>query len=156
MIHKLDHQNEYTAKAIQSIQRPAYQVEAELMGFEGIPQLKESILEIQNCSEDFYGYMEADRLLGFISFKKRQNTIDIHRLVVDPEHFRRGIGRKLAAFLLKNFEGMNFIVSTGKANVPAKNLYESFGFIEMEDFEVASGIFCTAFEKRAADKELEE
>ena len=147
MIRKVNHRNEYTAKAIQRIQRPAYLVEAELMGFEGIPQLKESTIEIQNSDETFLGYMEQEVLLGFISYKKENNIVDIHRLVVNPEHFRKGIGRKLLAYLMEEFEGMEFIVSTGKMNKPAKNLYTSFGFVETEDFEVAPGIFCTTLKK---------
>lgn len=148
MIQELDHRSESTAKAIQRIQRPAYLVEAEMMGFQGIPQLKESTLEIRNSSEVFLGYLEEDRLLGFISYKKETNTIDIYRLVVDPEHFRKGVGRELLTFLLEKYKGMDFIVSTGKANVPAKKLYENYGFIEVEDFEVAPGVFCTALEKK--------
>lgn len=147
MIRKVNHRNEYTAKAIQRIQRPAYLVEAELMGFEGIPQLKESTIEIQNSDETFLGYMEQEVLLGFISYKKENNIIDIYRLVVNPEHFRKGIGRKLLAYLMEEFEGMEFIVSTGKMNKPAKNLYTSFGFVEKEDFEVAPGVFCTTLKK---------
>ncbi|WP_233786122.1 GNAT family N-acetyltransferase [Planococcus halotolerans] len=147
MIREIDHRNESAAKAIQRIQRPAYLVEAELMGFKGIPQLKESILEIQNSGENFLGYLEHERLMGFISYKKEGNVVDIHRLVVDPEHFRKGIGRELLTSLTKTFEGIEFIVSTGKANKPAKNLYTSFGFTESEDFEVAPGIFCTTLEK---------
>lgn len=147
MIREIDHRNDAEAKKIQRIQRPAYLVEAELMGFEGIPQLKESVLEIQNSGETFLGYFEQELLKGFISYKKENNTIDIHRLVVDPEHFRKGIGRELLASLTKAFEGMEFIVSTGKANKPAKNLYTSFGFTESEDFEVAPGIFCTILKK---------
>lgn len=147
MIRGIDHRNESAAKEIQRIQRPAYLVEAEMMGFKGIPQLKESILEIQNSSETFLGYLENGLLKGFVSYKKENNTIDIHRLVVDPEHFRKGIGRELLMSLTKTFEGMEFIVSTGKTNMPAKNLYRSFGFTESEDFEVAPGIFCTILKK---------
>lgn len=147
MIRELNHRNEYTAKAIQRIQRPAYLVEAELMGFKGIPQLNESTLEIQNSGETFWGYIEHDRLMGFISYKEEGDIIDIHRLVVDPEQFRRGIGRQLLGSLMNKFEGLEFIVSTGKMNKPAKNLYTGFGFIETEDFEVAPGIFCTILKK---------
>lgn len=146
MIQELDHRNEAIAKAIQKIQHPAYLLEAEMMGFQGIPQLKESTLELRNSDEVFLGYMEKDRLLGFLSYKKEGDTVDIHRLVVDPAHFREGIGSRLLAFILAQYQGLNFIVSTGKANVPAKNLYKSFDFAEMEDFEVAPGIFCTVFQ----------
>lgn len=156
MIREVNHRNEYTAKSIQRIQRPAYLVEADLMGFRGIPQLNESILEIQNSGETFWGYIEQDRLMGFISYKEEGNIIDIHRLVVDPKQFRRGIGRQLLGSLMNKFEGLEFIVSTGKMNKPAKNLYTSFGFIETEDFEVAPGIFCTTLKKRNSNIELEE
>lgn len=148
MLQKINHRNEETAKAIQRIQRSAYKLEAELIGFEGIPQLTEKLPELQNCEETFVGYADKDALLGFVSYRKENETIDIHRLAVDPDHFRKGIGRQLLAFLMKSFKGMDFIVSTGKANLPAKKLYESFGFIETKDFEVAPGIFCTAFEKK--------
>lgn len=148
MFQKIDHRNEETAKAIQRIQRPAYKLEAGLIGFEGIPQLTETLPELQNCDETFFGCVDKDALLGFISYRKEDETIDIHRLAVDPDHFRKGIGRLLLAFLLKTFNGMDFIVSTGKANLPAKKLYESFGFIETKDFEVAPGVFCTALEKK--------
>lgn len=146
MIERLNQHEEKTAKAIQKIQKPAYQVEAELMGFEGIPQLNESILEIQNSGEVFIGYIEND-LKGFISYKEENGVIDICRLVVNPENFRKGIARNLLAFLLEKFTGREFIVSTGSANRPARKLYESFGFYEYGSFDVAEGIFCTEYRK---------
>lgn len=148
MISKLDHQNGNTAETIQKIQRAAYLIEAELMKFHGIPQLTESILKIQNSSEVFFGYWEQSRLLGVISYKIENGKVDIHRLAVIPDHFRKGIAGKLIRFLLREFQGMDFVVSTGKANVPAKNLYKIFGFLESKDFEVAPGVFCTSLEKR--------
>ena len=126
LIRKLDNQNETTAKAIQDIQRPAYGIEAELMGFDGIPQLKETLQEIRDSEEEFVGYVHKGQLLGFISYKKEGHIIDIYRLVVQPAHFRQGIGRQLLSFLMENFQGMDFLVSTGKANVPAKKLYAGF------------------------------
>lgn len=156
MIQKLDHRNEMTAKSIQKIQRPAYLIEAQLMGFDGIPQIKESFRQIQDCEEVFIGYLDGKTLLGFISFKIEAGIVDIHRLVVDPGHFRRGIGRQLLHFLLENFKEMAFTVSTGRDNIPAKKLYGSFGFIEIEDFEVAPGIYCTAFKRMKSNSETEE
>lgn len=154
MIQILDHRSETAAKAIQRIQRPAYRVEAEMMGFQGIPQLHESTLEIRNSDEVFLGYLENGLLLGFISYIEESNMIDIHRLVVDPQHFRKGIGRGLLLFLMEKHSGADFIVSTGKANSPAKKLYASAGFMETEDFEVAPGIFCTALKKKSQTAEL--
>ncbi|MGI2327904.1 GNAT family N-acetyltransferase [Planococcus sp. YIM B11945] len=148
MIQRLEHTQEAIAKAMWEIQVPAYEVEAELIGFKGIPQLNETVEDIQQSDEQFFGYFE-EGLRGFISFKREAGVIDIYRLVVNPEHFRQGIGRKLLAYLIEHYAANDFIVSTGKENVPAKKLYASFGFVEEKDFEVAPRIWCTAFRKNS-------
>lgn len=147
MIIKLDHRQQETAEAIQRIQKPAYEVEAKLIGFDGIPQLKESVEDIQRSDEIFWGMVE-ERLKGFISFKEIGKTIDIHRLVVDPAAFRQGIGKTLLVHLMEQYGDHDFLVSTGTANEPAVNLYKSFGFAEQKRFEAATGIVLSEFLKR--------
>ena len=147
MIQTLNNRELKTAEDIQRIQQPAYQIEANLMGFQGIPQLAESIVEIQNSNELFIGFVEEE-IKGFISYTEEEGLIDIYRLVVHPAHFRQGIARKLIRFLLDQYPAHEFIVSTGTANEPAKNLYRSFGFIEQDVFEVAPGVTCTNFHKK--------
>lgn len=146
MIERLNHHQEKTAKEIQRLQKRAYQVEAELIGFDGIPQLNESILEIQNSGETFIGYFNGV-LAGFISYKVKGSLVDIHRLAVAPAHFRQGIGRKLLAHLLEDFPDSNFIVSTATLNEPARKLYEIFGFELQESFEPEPGISCVIYHK---------
>ncbi|MEZ0481852.1 GNAT family N-acetyltransferase [Planococcus sp. SSTMD024] len=144
MIAQIDQTDEKTARDIQSIQRPAYRIEAELMGFHDIPHISETIEEIQRSDETFLGYQE-EYLKGFISYKEEGEVIDIYRLVVDPLQFRQGIARSLVGHLLEHNKEKELIVSTGTANTPARMLYESFGFREEETFEVAPGITCTQF-----------
>lgn len=144
MITEIDQTDEKIARDIQSIQRPAYRIEAELMGFHDIPHISETIGEIQQSEETFLGY-EDGYLKGFISYKEEQGVVDIYRLVVDPLQFRQGIARSLVDHLLQQKKATEFIVSTGTANVPARKLYESFGFREEETFEVAPGVTCTQF-----------
>ncbi|WKA54239.1 GNAT family N-acetyltransferase [Planococcus shixiaomingii] len=144
MIQKLDNQKEQVAKAMWAIQIPAYLIEAELIGSKEIPPLKESVEDIQKSDETFIGFFEEE-LKGFISYKKEGELIDIYRLVINPDSFRQGIGGKLVAFLLENFKGHEFIVSTGQANIPAKKLYASFGFVELRNFEAAPNIWCIDF-----------
>ena len=146
MIERLNHHQEKTAKEIQRLQKQAYQVEAELIGFDGIPQLHESILEIQNSGETFIGYFNGV-LAGFISYKVEGKVVDIHRLAVAPAHFRQGIGRQLLEYLLENFPGSDFIVSTATLNEPARKLYEMFGFELQGSFEPEPGIPCVIYHK---------
>ncbi|TWT27498.1 GNAT family N-acetyltransferase [Planomicrobium sp. CPCC 101110] len=142
MIQQLGNHQEEIAKAILDVQIPAYQIEAELIGFDGIPPLKESVEDIRKSDETFFGYFDG-HLIGFISYKQKNKLIDIHRLVVHPDFFRQGIAKKLIGFLVLKFPGHQFIVSTGQENVPAKKLYAFFGFVEQNSFEVAPGIWCT-------------
>lgn len=144
MITEIDQTDEKIARNIQSIQRPAYRIEAELMGFHDIPHISETIDEIQQSDEVFLGYQDG-YLKGFISYKQQDGIIDIYRLVVDPLQFRQGIARSLVGHLLEQMAASEYIVSTGTANVPARKLYESFGFREEETFEVAPGVTCTQF-----------
>lgn len=146
MIKRLNHHQGKTAKEIQRLQKRAYQAEAELIGFDGIPQLNESILEIQNSGETFIGYFNGG-LAGFISYKVKGTLVDIHRLAVAPAHFRQGIGRQLLAHLLESFPGSDFIVSTATLNEPARKLYEIFGFNLQGSFEPEPGISCVIYHK---------
>ena len=144
MIHEINHRNEQQAKEIQKIQQAAYRIEAELMGFYEIPQLHESVHEIQNSPETFIGYSK-ERLKGVVSHRVEDGIVDIYRLVVDPDHFRKGVGKQLIAHLLERYTGYKFTVSTGAANKPAIALYQSYGFREQRSIEVAPGIHCTQF-----------
>ncbi|HSP21533.1 MAG TPA: GNAT family N-acetyltransferase [Planococcus sp. (in: firmicutes)] len=146
MIERLNHRQGKMAKEIQRLQKRAYQVEAELIGFDGIPQMNESVLEIQNSGETFIGYFDG-ALAGFISYKVKGQVVDIHRLAVAPAHFRQGIGRKLLEHLLRDFPGSDFIVSTGTLNEPARKLYEMYGFELQGSFEPALGISCVNYLK---------
>lgn len=114
------------------------------MGFDGIPQLHETFAEIQNSTEIFTGYLER-QLQGVISYRVKEGVVDIHRLVVSPNHFRKGIGKSLVEYLLKQYDGYEFAVSTGTANKPAISLYKALGFQEQGSIEVAPGIHCTQF-----------
>lgn len=147
MIEQLNHKDEKTAQAMLAIQQPAYRIEAEMMGFHGIPQLSETVSELQESEETFIGYSEEE-LQGFISYREEEGGVDIYRLVVHPDHFRKGIARSLLTFLLEKYGGYHFTVSTGSANTPGRKLYETFGFEERKEFEVSPGIYCTEFFKK--------
>ncbi|WP_141432065.1 GNAT family N-acetyltransferase [Bacillus sp. 03113] len=148
MISQLNVNKKRVANEILSIQIPAYKVEAALIGFDGIPALKDTIETIMECRETFIGYVLNQDLVGFISYTESDNQLDICRLVVHPLHFRKGIGKELVQNILDKVSvNKKIVVSTGKKNTPAKKLYSSLGFHECKDVEVAPGIFITFFEK---------
>nr|WP_234969362.1 GNAT family N-acetyltransferase [Bacillus mediterraneensis] len=130
------------------IQRAAYRLEAELIGTDEIPPLKESLEDLQGCGQTFIGYYNQGELAGVLSYKKEEGTIDIHRLVVAPAHFRKGIARKLLGWLEnQETDAELFTVSTGRDNEPAVCLYKSLGYVLERESIVGPGIKLVHFTK---------
>jgi ribosomal protein S18 acetylase RimI-like enzyme len=147
MIKKLNVTHREMAEKMINVQFPSYKVEAEIIGFYGIPQLNDTVESLMESTEIFIGYFWNEELAAFISYTEDQNELDICRLVVHPKHFRKGIAKKLVEHVLKNKPNdKRAIVSTGAKNVPAKKLYASFGFKEVKDQEAAPEIFLTKME----------
>lgn len=74
--------------------------------------------------------------------------LDIHRLVVHPAYFRRGIGQALVRMVEQVEDGIKtIVVSTGAKNIPAKRLYRQLGYSEKGNKEVVPGLVITLFEK---------
>jgi ribosomal protein S18 acetylase RimI-like enzyme len=83
-----------------------------------------------------------------VSWKVDGDTLDLHRLAVEPRFFRRGVGRALVQAAEAAEAAPRVVVQTGAANEPAKTLYRSEGFVEVGEREPAPGIRVTLFEKR--------
>lgn len=149
MIKKIDLQNRTLAEELLGLQRASYLIEAKLINFYEIPPLLETIDELRECKESFLGYFEGTELAGAVSFTIEGETLTICRMVVHPDHFRKGIAQRLLAEVEDSNRGLAvFKVSTGKENPPAKNLYLKNGYILISDFEVVPGLFISIFEKR--------
>jgi ribosomal protein S18 acetylase RimI-like enzyme len=148
MIKKLDTQDDKTAKQIVDLQKKAYIIEAELIGFYDIPPLKDTVDDVKKCGETFYGYYSDDVLAGLISYKVEEGILDIYRVAVNPEYFRKGIARQMLEFVQANNKGIEkIIVSTGLKNQPAVSLYLKLGFKKVREAEVAQGVYIACFEK---------
>lgn len=154
MIAKIDIFDEQQAQQLLTIQRAAYTIEARLIGSSAIPALTEEIADLQQNQEIFEGYWLEKRLVGAISYKVVDGTLDIYRLVVDPAYFRRGIGRKLVEraeeIARESCTIHTMIVSTGTKNVPARDLYRRLDFTAIQDQEIVPGLMITHFEKKVS------
>ncbi|UFJ41548.1 GNAT family N-acetyltransferase [Brevibacillus humidisoli] len=152
MIERLQIEIRETAEEVLAVQIPAYRVEADLIGFSGIPPLHDTVETLVTCRESFYGYRtEEGKLAGAISYKRIGDLLDIHRMMVHPDYFRRGIAGSLLRFVECNEPGIRTIkVATGTGNESAKLLYQRNGFQEIGQQEVAPGITVTLFEKHLA------
>lgn len=110
MIKKIDITEPKLAEEVLNIQIPSYTVEAEIIDFFDLPPLKDTVETLQQCGEAFYGYYQNDELCGVISLKVDKDIVDIHRLMVHPKQFRKGIAKYLLDFIEKHFTNANSII----------------------------------------------
>lgn len=130
-----------------SLQKKAYAVEASLIGFDDIPPLIETFDQFIRCKETFIGFFIDDTIAGAISYEIENGQMEICRMVVHPDHFRKGIAQALLTQLQHTVPWEKLSVSTGTLNMPARKLYEKNGFTHMKDVEVAPQFFISLYEK---------
>jgi len=120
------------------LQHAAYTVEADLIGFDGIPPLQESLEELMSAPLTWIGIRdEGGGLAGALGYTSEDQVVDIDRLVVAPERFRSGCGSALIGAL---DPGSTVTVSTGSANTPAHSFYSSLGFTKAREEQVVPGL----------------
>lgn len=150
MIKIIDISNRKNAADVLNIQIPSYKVEAEIIGSYEIPPLKDTVHTLQHCGETFFGYYENEILCGVISIKvdDDDDEVDIHRLIVHPNHFRKGIAQLLLNFIETKFEVETIKVATGSKNTPAVRFYQKNGFQNIKELIVNEQLSLTFFEKK--------
>jgi ribosomal protein S18 acetylase RimI-like enzyme len=150
---RLDLGDRAIAMEVLDVQRRAYRIEADLIGSDAIPPLRETLEELQACGETFLAAIDDGEIVGAVSWRLVDGTLDIHRLVVRPDHFRRGIARSLVRAALEAEPlARQAIVQTGAQNTPAKALYLREGFEHVDDVDVADGIRVSRFRKQLDGK----
>ena len=146
---RLDLADPATLRQLWELQRAAYAVEADLIGFDGIPAFRETLAELRGCGEAFLGVSDEAGLAGAVSWTRRHDgTLDICRLVVHPRAHRRGIATTLLDRLDAEEPAELTVVSTGTANRPALALYRRRGFLPVSQRQIAPGVTITLLERK--------
>ncbi|MEJ3720134.1 GNAT family N-acetyltransferase [Paenibacillus polymyxa] len=129
------------------LQHVAYRLEAELIGFDEIPPLMDTLETLRSCGESFYGWLEDDELLGALAVQSESSgSLTLTRMMVHPDHFRKGIADSLMKHVLNGYQNVPlFIVTTGTLNTPAVTLYRKHGFRPVSAAEVAPGVELTTY-----------
>lgn len=148
VIRRLTVGDRLTAGRVVAIQRAAYAVEAELIGYDAIPPLNETVDDLLETSQlDWKGAFVGATLVGIVAWRLDEETLDIDRLAIDPAFARRGYGTRLLESLP---EAPVTTVSTGAANGPARALYEGLGYSLIDEFELNGGLLIVRYQKVSA------
>ncbi|MDO6427933.1 N-acetyltransferase [Thalassotalea sp. 1_MG-2023] len=140
VIEALVPSNELVAQKIHRVFQRSYQVEAQLIGVSDFPPLQRSIEDFTHSTTLFFGFIENKGLAAVIEVSFANKHLAIESLVVDPDHFRKGIAGKLLTFILKHDNYHTASVETAVVNVPAITLYQKYGFVVQECFTPSHGI----------------
>lgn len=149
-IMKLNLQDEFTINELWTLQHKAYRLEAQLIGFQDIPPLLETRDMLRRSVETFYGCLSWEgEIMGAVATQEESpGKLTITRMMVDPDHFRKGIAGSLLNYVFEHYDNIKqFIVSTGKLNAPAVSLYIKHGFIADGIEEVAPGVELIEFNR---------
>jgi ribosomal protein S18 acetylase RimI-like enzyme len=138
-ISPLRHNDPVVAMAIVALQRKAYKVEAELVGYPDLPPLKESPADIMGSNDKFFGIASRGRLVAVISTEDTSDATVVSRLCVAPDCARRGHGLRLVRHVLDLAPGP-VTVSTAQANAPALGLYRKLGFETCREWTTQDGL----------------
>jgi ribosomal protein S18 acetylase RimI-like enzyme len=146
MIERLQNKDIDISNKIRSVFQLSYAVEAKLLNTTDFPPLKRSLESYLKSDNDFFGYLKNQEISGIVEINHNDSFTHIQSLVVNPEFFRQGIGRKLMEFVINSFDSNLFIVETGVENGPATLLYKKIGFKEVKQWDTKYGIRKIKFE----------
>ena len=150
---ELDLADEAIARSVLALQREAYAIEAALIGSDGIPALTETLEELRAADETWLGLADDGGLDGAVSWRElADGTVDIHRLVVATRAFRRGVATALLDALDARYPDRPMVVSTGRDNAPARELYRRRGFALVREREVVPGLWIAELTRPAPDR----
>lgn len=147
MIKNIDIKDNKTAEAVLQLQLSSYKIEADIIGYQDLPPLKDTAADLQQSGEVFLGYFIDEKLAGVISFKLEQNEVDIHRLIVSPHYFRQGIAQQLLTDLESRSQRETIKVATASKNAPAIRFYLKNRFKKTGEIKINSQLSLSFFVK---------
>lgn len=145
LVNVMDNQG---ALQVLSLQLASYRVEAEVIGFTDLPPLKDNFASLRESGETFCGYYADEQLVGCTAYKRTRDAVEVCRMMVHPDYFRRGIARSLLTFVEEQeADAREFSVHAVVSNYPAVLLYEDLGYRAAEQWEITSGITMAKYRK---------
>ena len=116
---------------ILELQKTCYLLEAKKYDLYDIPQLNQTLAEIQQqfLQQPFLKATVNNRIVGSVRAYQKNETCYIGRLIVHPDHQNKGIGTKLMKEIEALFKDANrFQLTTGHKSKKNLHLYHKLGY----------------------------
>jgi GNAT superfamily N-acetyltransferase len=138
------------ASEILELQRIAYQREAALYNDWAIPPLTQTLPEIQAEFKDifFLKALLSSRIIGSVRALLDDGSCKIGRLIVHPDHQKKGIGSLLMKKIESSFPDVKrFELFTGAKSIENIRLYKKLGYEEYEEQNLSPRVQIVLMEK---------
>ena len=138
---------------ILQLQYLAYQSEADLFGNREIPPLKQTLDEV---ADDFdkgiiLKMTDGNAIIGSVRAKEQNGTVYIGKLMVHPDHRRKGLGTKLLAAIEEQYPGKRYELFTSTRSSDNIRLYSKLGYAEF-DRKAVNDELCFVYMQKTARK----
>ena len=148
--YKITRASEEDLQEILELQHLAYQSEAALFGRQDIQPLTETLDEL--AEEYKAGTVlkmvdENGKIIGSVRGKEADGTLYIGKLMVHPDHQRKGYGRKLVTAIEECFPGRRYELFTSTRSIQNIRLYESLGYKKFDERDADGEIRFVYLEK---------
>lgn len=137
----------YVALALLDLQRASYAVEAELIGDDRIPPLRQDQVDLTAFRGHWVLAWSGVDLVGAAAWVERENLVEIDKVMVCPTAHRQGIASRLLALVIDAAADRQIAATTGRDNGPGRALYGKHGFADMGDEQVPPGIWITRLQR---------
>ena len=120
---------------ILELQHLAYISEAELFGNYNIQPLTETIEELTaeyNVGTVLKMTDENGKIIGSVRGREEKGTLYIGKLMVHPDHRRKGYGKRLVTCIEESFPGRRYELFTSTRSVNNIRMYESLGYKQFD------------------------
>ena len=136
------------------LQYLAYQSEAALFGSNDIPPLKQKLDEV--TEEYAQGRIlkmidEDGTIIGSVRAKEADGTVYIGKLMVHPDHRRKGYGRRLLTEIERNFPGKRYELFTSTRSKDNIRLYKDNGYREFDQRVAGDDLVFVYMEKMKSE-----
>ena len=148
--YKITKASEEDLQEILDLQHLAYQSEAALFGRQDIQPLTETLDEL--AEEYIAGTVlkmtdENGKIIGSVRGKEADGTLYIGKLMVHPDHQRKGYGRRLVTAIEECCPGRRYELFTSTRSVNNIRLYESLGYKKFDERDADGEIRFVYLEK---------
>jgi len=148
--YKITKASEEDLQEILDLQHLAYQSEAALFGRQDIQPLTETLDEL--AEEYKAGTVlkmtdENGKIIGSVRGKEADGTLYIGKLMVHPDHQRKGYGRRLVIAIEECCPGRRYELFTSTRSVNNIRLYESLGYKKFDEKDADGEIRFVYLEK---------